>query len=220
VDPVRGLTKRARGATIDLVSVTHPRKWAVTGIEVALDLEVSHLCDSSRLVISGPAEPRICLVAAFALNSQLDRIVAAVDRTVPARPPLGLWIAPSTTRSANASDGAIAVRPMRVLLQLQSKLIRAIEPGLVQDDAVAVLFDARPRRDEAGANFVRNFLPDKVRPTFEPSHVTPEIEPAEVKAVGLTIYRLGERGRPEAMLAHWTHANDRRSSALRIAPRR
>ena len=69
------------------MSVTHLQKWDVTAIEIALDLEMPHFVDPTRFAFSGPAEPRICLVAGFALTSQLKRIVAAVNRALPARPP-------------------------------------------------------------------------------------------------------------------------------------
>ena len=48
------------------MSVTHLRKWDVTAIEIALDLEIPRSHDRSRGFSSpGPAEPRICLVAAL-----------------------------------------------------------------------------------------------------------------------------------------------------------
>jgi hypothetical protein len=199
------------------MSVTHLRKWDVTAIEIALDLEITRFSAQSSFVFSGPAEPRICLVAGFALTSQLKRIISAVDRAVPERPPARLRIAHSTTRSATTT-GALSVQPMPVLLRLQTKLLRAIEPGLAQGDSVASLAAVR-ELDEVGTNFVRNFISDKVLPTFEPAALTADFESAPVRAVGLTIYRLGHQGKPEHILAHWTYPQDpNRSLPLRGRP--
>ena len=110
-------------------------EWHTTAFEIALDLEVPRLLDPATLPFSGKAEPRICLVAAFASTSQLKRIVAAVDRTVPARLPAALRITPSIARRpTSAMPAVISIQPMLVLLRLQAKLIRAIEPGLVDGD--------------------------------------------------------------------------------------
>jgi hypothetical protein len=194
------------------MSVTHLSKWDVTAIEIALDVEIPRLSDPSRFVFSGPAEPRICLVAGFALTSQLKRIISAVDRAGPERLPSGLRVARSTTRSSEAPAPAIvAVQPMPVLLRLQSKLVRAIEPGLAQAESIATNSDL----DEAGANFVRNFIPGKVLPTFEPAREPGDFDFLEIKAVGLTIYRLGHSGEPESILAHWTYPDAHRSHHLR-----
>jgi hypothetical protein len=199
------------------MSVTHLRKWDVTAIEIALDLEIVRFSDQAQLVFSGPAEPRICLVAGFALTSQLKRIISAVDRTVPERPPARLRIAHSQTRSATTT-AALSVQPMPVLMRLQTKLLRAIEPGLAQGDSVASTAAVR-ELDEAGTNFVRNFIADKVLPTFEPAALTGDFESTPVKAVGLTIYRLGHQGKPEHILAHWTYPQDPdRSLPLRGRP--
>jgi hypothetical protein len=202
---------------MESMSVTHLRKWDATPIEIALDVEIPPLSDPSRVAFSGPAEPRICLVAGFALTSQLKHVISAVDRTVPERPPSGLRITPWTSRSAKIL-GTIAVAPMPVLLRLQSKLVRSIEPGLARRQSVVAL-TANRDLDEAGVNFVLNFIPDKVLPTFEPQEAMSDFDFLEIEAVGLTVYRLGPRGAPESILAHWSYPHDRnRSHPLRGRP--
>jgi hypothetical protein len=201
-----------------LMGITHLRKWDVTAIEIALDLQAPRFSDAPGFVFSGPAEPRICLVTGFALTSQLKRIVAAVDRVVPAHAPAGLRIALSTGRNVTSMTGAIAVAPMDVLLRLQSKLVRAIEPGLAHDGLVLAL-TTRRGMDEAAIGFIRDFIPAKTVPAFEPSQAAVAFRPTEVKAVGITIYRLGRGGAPESILAHWTYPPEaHRSVHLRGGP--
>ena len=197
------------------MSVTPLQKWDVTAIELALDLELPRFVDSSRCVFSGPAEPRICLVAGFALTSHLKRVIAAVDRAVPVRPPSRLRLSPATTRSATRFSIAISIQPMLALLRLQSKLIRAIEPGLVQD---AVSHSAGRRMEEAAARFVGDFISEKTLPTFEPPCSLADFDARDLKVVGLTVYRLGDRGAPESILAHWVYPLDPRSVHFRGGP--
>lgn len=98
--PSPRVNERGRNAACrEWMSITHLRKWDVSGIEIALDLEIPRISDRSRFVFSGPAEPRIRLVVCFALTSQLKRIVTAVDRAAPARPPSGLRISSTERRS-------------------------------------------------------------------------------------------------------------------------
>jgi hypothetical protein len=187
------------------MSVTHFKKWDVTAIEIALDLEIARLVDHSRAVFSGPAEPRICLVSGFAITSQLKRIIAAVDRAAPPRLPSGLRLVPVTLRSPAAPAApTISVQPMLSLLRLQSKLIRAIEPGLAHD-----MVSLRTTRDmdESAATFVDDFISRKMLPTFEPACTAAELDGA-LKATGITIYRLGRHGIPESILAHWPYPKD------------
>jgi hypothetical protein len=197
------------------MSVTPLQKWDVTAIELALDLEIPRFVDPSRCVFSGPAEPRICLVAGFALTSQLKRVIAAVDRAVPVRPPARLRLRPATTRSETPSSAAVSIQPMLPLLRLQSKLIRAIEPGLVQD---AGSLNAGRRMEEAAARFVGEFISQKTLPTLEPPCSLADFDATDLKVVGLTIYRLGDRGVPESILAHWVYPLDPRSVHIRGGP--
>jgi hypothetical protein len=186
--------------------------WHVTAFEIALDLEVPRLLDPATLGFSGKAEPRICLVAAFASTSQLKRIVAAVDRAVPARLPPRLRIAPSIARRpTSASPPAVSIQPMLVLLRLQAKLIRAIEPGLVDDEA-PISFGKASEVGEPAARFVRDFISTKALPVFEPPYAAATFETTNLRSLGITMYRLGQRGRPESILAHWASAQNRRDS--------
>lgn len=197
------------------MSVSHLQKWDVTAIEIALDLEMPHVVDPGRFAFSGPAEPRICLVAGFALTSQLKRIVAAVNRAVPARPPSGLRIAPATARSAAPSlPVPLSVQPMPALLRLQSRLIRAIEPGLAHE---GLSLHMKRAMEDGPARFVGDFISAKTLPSFEPGSAT-DFDVMEVKALGITIYRLDQRGTPTSILGHWAYAADPGSIHLRDGP--
>ncbi|MGB8518800.1 MAG: hypothetical protein WCD38_01395, partial [Candidatus Tumulicola sp.] len=102
----------------------------VTAIEIALDLEIPRLLDSSQFFFSGPSEPRICLIAGFALTAQLKLTVAAVGRAVPARMPSRVQVTFANSRSPTLPGASgITIQPMLALLRLQSRLVRAIEPG-------------------------------------------------------------------------------------------
>ncbi len=186
------------------MTVTHVKKWDVTAIEIALDLEIPRFVDPSRFNFSEPAEPRICLVAAFALTSHLKRIVAAVDRTRPARPLSGVKISPAVARSATAPVSAsVSIQPMNALLRLQSKLIRAIEPGLA--DGIVPL-RMRHGMGTTAARFIGDFVLRKTLPTFEPTGALgADFDAADLGVTGLTIYRLGDRGAPESILGHWPY---------------
>jgi len=176
------------------MTVTHLQKWDVTAIEIALDLEMPHFVDPTRFVFSGPAEPRICLVAGFALTSQLKRIVAALDRAVPARLPSRLRMAPAAARSAvPPTTVPFSVQPMLALLRLQSKLIRAIEPGLAHD---GVSLRMKRAMEDGPARFVGDFISRKALPSFEPPYGAADFGITELTAIGITIYRLDQRGGP------------------------
>jgi len=197
------------------MSVAPLPTWDVTPIEIAVDLERPR--PQASLVFSGPAEPRICLVAAFALTAQLKRIVAAVDRAIPARLPAGLRIAPAKRRVAGASHG-VALSPMLALLRLQRKLIRAIAPGLANSEHTRALF-ASIDMDDATAQFVNDFVPGKTLPTFEPLPAMATFTEMLLSARGITIYRLGPSGEPQLTLGHWAYAADPRGSVhLRRGP--
>ena len=198
------------------MSVTHLQKWDVTGIEIALDLEMPHFVDQTRFVFSGPAEPRICLVAGFALTSQLKRIIAAVDRAVPARLPSRLRMTPAMARSAvPAPTVAFSVQPMLALLRLQSKLIRAIEPGLAHD---GVSLRMKRAMEDSPARFIGDFISRETLPSFEPPYGAADSEITELTAIGITIYRLDQRGAPTSILGHWAYPADPGSIHLRGGP--
>ncbi|MGB8909745.1 MAG: hypothetical protein WCC84_13465 [Candidatus Cybelea sp.] len=197
------------------MSVAHLQKWDVTAIEIALDLKTQRVSDFSRLVFSGPAEPRICLVASFVLTPQLKRIVAAVDRAMPARLPSGLRIAPATTRSAPSAAAAVSLQPMLALLRLQSRLVRAIEPGLAND---VISLRMRHEMDEATTRFVADFISCKTLPSFEPACTVAEFDAIDLTAIGITLYQLGRAGTPQSILAHWPYPQNARSLPLRDTP--
>ena len=199
------------------MSVTHFKKWDVTAIEIALDLEIPRFVDPSRFIFSGPAEPRICLVAAFALTSQLERIVAAVNRAMPPRLTSALRISPGAARSPTTPAAAgVSIQPMHALLRLQSKLIRAIEPGLA-DGAVPLRMGHA--MDSFAARFIGDFIPRKTLPTFEPPcALNADAGATELRVIGLTIYRLGDCGIPESILAHRPYPDDRGSVRLLGGP--
>jgi hypothetical protein len=200
------------------MSVARLEQWDVTAIEIAMDLAAPRYDDAVGFVFSGPAEPRICLVAGFALTSQLKRIVAAVDRSVPARPPSRLRLLPATARSPTPLvAAAVSIQPMLALLRLQSKLIRAIEPGLAHDASVAS-FRVRRKMQETAARFIGEFISRKTLPAFEPPCTVTDSDPKELSAVGLSIYLLGHDGAPHSILAHWAYPLDRTSIHLRGGP--
>ncbi|HEY1655250.1 MAG TPA: hypothetical protein VGF86_09070 [Candidatus Tumulicola sp.] len=199
------------------MSVTHLPPWESTAIEIALDLERIQLANPSGSEFSGPAEPRICVVACFALSSQLKRIVTAVDRVVPSRLP-DLRIARAATRVA-VSQGSkavaaraetVAITPMLPLLRLQLRLIRAILPGLADRGAEFAAHESDP--DASNARFIAGFIAMRSLPAFEPSAVGAEFSPVNLGVTGLTIYRLGKRGVPQSILGHWSYVRNARSS--------
>ncbi len=183
----------------------------VTPIEIALDLETTLPFDPSRFDFSGAAEPRVCLVAAFALTSQLKRIVGAINRAVPARAPAGLRIAPLPVRSASVTPRVLSIEPMLVLQRLQSKFIQAIEPGITCDESRILFGSVRDMGAEA-EHFVRDFIPRKSLPILTPQYAVLGSESLNPKAVGITIYHLGARGSPESVIAHWGYAEDSRGN--------
>ncbi|HTA39008.1 MAG TPA: hypothetical protein VK760_08030, partial [Candidatus Acidoferrales bacterium] len=61
--------------------------------------------------------------------------------------------------------------------------------------------------DEAAVLFIRDFIPNKTLPSFEPSRDAPEFEPIPLRATGLTIYHLGSQAAPASILAHWAYTH-------------
>lgn len=195
------------------MSVTRLPAWNVTAIEIALDLRSDRLVDPSAWNFSVHAGPRICLVAGFALTPQLKRVVAAVDRIVPARLPREIRVVSSKTRASPSTAAGFSVQPMLALIRLQSKLARAIEPGLVDEAiATAASLSASELMDESTTRFVRDFIPSKALPTFEPYEALPEFVSTSLTTTGITVYRLGSQAEPQAILGHWTYVKSARSS--------
>ena len=97
---------------------------------------------------------------------------------------------------------------MLPLRKLQSKLIRATEPGLArsEDD---VLFDGVHPMGAEAERFVRDFVPCKALPMLEPADAR-GAEALNLRAVGITIYHLGTQGMPESILARWPYSEDAR----------
>lgn len=180
-----------------------PGGWGLTPIEIAIDLELPQLFDSSTFGVCGPAEPRVSVVVGFALTQQLKRIVAAVDRAVPVRLPSRLRIASSKARLANGSC-ALSIAPMPPLLRLQSKLIRAIEPGLTP--RLAQISPGKPRGMEPHTvHFIRDFISTKAPPMLEPPCLTSDFVPTSLMTAGITLYRLDRQGKPQSVLGHWSY---------------
>lgn len=192
------------------MNITQLPVWDATAIEIALDLAAPRYAQSPGLDFSGPGEPRVCLVAGFALNSQLQRIVAAVDRTIPARLPSPIRISPAPGRSSGSPAGA-SIQPVLPMLRLQSRLIRSVEPGLTNDDFQISLGGNRDM-DEATLRFIRDFIVSKSLPSFEPLNAIAGADTLRLRVVGMTIYRLGRRGAPESIVEHWTYESDASSS--------
>lgn len=202
------------------MGIVHLPQWDITAIEIALDLEIPRISSSAGLFFSGYAEPRICLVASFALTPQLLHIAAAVDRVVPRRLPANLRAAPANLRTGRAwAPISIAIQPMVSLLRLQRKLVRAIEPGLAEHIMHEKSLPAPVGMDASIAEYIRTFIPAKTLPAFEPTHALGDFSTTRLRAVGLTIYRLGNTGAPESILKHWAHAAATRGSIpLRSGP--
>jgi hypothetical protein len=192
------------------VTITQLPVWDATAIEIALDLAVPRYAQRPGLDFSGPGEPRLCLVAGFALRSQLKRIVAAVDRTIPARLPSPFRISPAPPRSSGSPSG-VSVQPVLPLLRLQSRLIRSIQPGLTIDN-VQIAVGGNRNMDEATLRFIRDFISSKALPSFEPLNVVAAVDTLRLRVVGITIYQLGRRGVPQAIVEQWKYKADGGSS--------
>jgi hypothetical protein len=183
--------------------------WNVTAIEIAVDLAPPRFAHCSGIAFVGPGEPRICLVAGFALSSQLDRILCAVKRELPARLPSMLRISPPQARSSNSPPTTtVSIAPMLPLLRLQSRLARTIEPGLAEVGVPLSLGKSR-EMDEAAMDFVRDFISSKALPSFEPvSAPTATLAPMRLRVTGITLYQLDSRAAPNSILGHWPYERD------------
>ena len=192
------------------MTITHLPVWDATAIEIALDLAVPRYAQGPGLNFTGPGEPRVCLVAGFALSSQLQRIVAAVDRTIPSRLPSPFRISPAPPRSSGFPSG-VSVQPVLPLLRLQSRLIRSIEPGLTSDN-VQIAVGGNRDMEEATLRFIRDFIVSKTLPSFEPLGAVAVVYTLRLRVVGITIYQLGYRGAPQSIIEQWKYKADRGSS--------
>jgi hypothetical protein len=190
-------------ALIEPMSATQYSRWDVTPIEIALDLAADPVGDPSQSSASGPAEPRVRLVSGFALTSHLKRIVSAVERTIPPRLPSRLRMTPAKSLSSPSATAAVTISPTVALLRFQSKLIRAIEPGLAHDGVPVSLRKLRGM-DESTARFIGDFISRKALPSFEPSSRAADFCSIPLTTNGITIYELGRHGSPQWILAHWT----------------
>jgi len=188
------------------VTVTQLPVWDATAIEVALDLAPPRYARAHGLEFSGPGEPRVCLVVGFALSSQLQRILTAIGRAVPARLPSPIRVARAPARSGHGSVSSVSIQPALPLLRLQSRLIRSIEPGLTHD-SVQIAIGGNRNMDEAALRFIRDFIALKTLPSFEPLNAA-AAEALRLRVVGITVYRLGRVGTPESILEHWSYKSN------------
>jgi hypothetical protein len=105
------------------------------------------------------------------------------------------------------------------LLRLQRKLIRAIEPGLAEHVMHGKSLPPPTGMDVSIAEYIRTFIPTHTLPTFEPPYALADFAPTLLRAVGMSIYRLGGNGAPESILKHWAYAPGTRGSIhLRRGP--
>ena len=104
---------------------------------------------------------------------------------------------------------------MLALLRLQSKLVRAIEPGLAND---TISLRMSHEMDEATTRFIGDFISRKTLPTFEPPCAVADFDVIELTAIGITLYHLGRGGAPRSILAHWPYPQNTRSLPLRGGP--
>ena len=114
-------------------------------------------------------------------------------------------------RSANAAPRMLSIEPMLVLQRLQTKLIRAIEPGVTCDER-QILFGSIRDMGEEAERFVRDFIPRKSLPVLTPALVVVASDSMIPRAAGITIYGLGTRGMPESVIAHWAYGADARGN--------
>lgn len=98
----------------------------------------------------------------------------------------------------------LALAPMPTLLRMQAKFIRAIEPGLAPSPPEVPV---PQHMDEAAERFIRDFVPSKALPTFEPPRAERDFEAIELRTTGITLYRLGERGATRSILSHWSYVD-------------
>jgi hypothetical protein len=198
------------------MTVTYLQRWDLTAIEIALDLETPPFLDGLSLRFSSQHEPRICLVAGFALSAQLERIVGAIERARPARLPSRLRAALSQSRGEHrCGEHPVAVQPMLPLMRLQSRLIRAIAPGLVYDEVQISL--AGPREfDEVARTFIRDFISSETIPTFEPAYAVAGFPATQLWASGITIYQLGPEGTPQSIVRRWAYPQKRTMTTMNV----
>lgn len=189
------------------MTITQLPVWEATAIEIALDLAPPRYGNASGISFSGPGEPRVCLLAGFALSSQLEHVVGAVDRTIPTRFPSPLRIARAPARSSGHSAAGVWIQPVLPLLRLQSRLIRSIEPGLTHDN-VRIAVGGNRDMDETTLRFVRDFIASKTPPSFEPLDAAAPADTLRLRVAGVTIYQLGRHGTPQSIVEHWPYKRE------------
>lgn len=189
------------------MTITQLPVWDAMAIEISLDLAPPRYVHPAGPSFLGPGEPRVCLLAGFALSSHLPRIIAAVGRTVPARLPSPLRIARAAARSSRCSGAGVSIQPVLPLLRLQSRLIRSIEPGLTHDN-VQIAVGGNRDMDETTVCFIRDFIASKTPPSFEPLDAAAAADLLRLRVAGITIYQLGRHGAPQSILEHWAYKRD------------
>lgn len=53
--------------------------------------------------------------------------------------------------------------------------------------------------------FIADFISRGTLPSLEPACTAADFDAMDVTAIGVTIYRLGDKGAPESILAHWAY---------------
>jgi hypothetical protein len=91
---------------------------------------------------------------------------------------------------------------MASLRELQSKLVRSIEPGLANAVAAVNVVVKRPMEEQVVA-YVRNFIVEKVPPSFQPSRAVSTFTFLDLRAIAITVYVLDERASPDYVIARW-----------------
>jgi hypothetical protein len=177
----------------------------VTAIEIALELKGPQLGEILTSQFTGFAEPRISLVVCFALTPLLGHIGTAVARFVSDRLAPGLIISPCKPEANSEPPYAICVSPMIGLVRLQSKIVRAIAPGIVDAETIEPAEISRDV-DELAAAYIREFLPIGGLPVLVPATSNEHFMPTPIIASGVSMYRLGQHATPQSRIATWSYA--------------
>ena len=176
----------------------------VTAIEIALEMDGPQFGGTLTSQFSGFAEPRISLVVCFARTALVGHIGSAVSRVVSDRPAPGLIISPCQPDAKGEPPYALCVSPMIGLVRLQSKIIRAIAPGIVDSETIEAA-DVADDIDELAAAYIREFLPIGGLPVLVPASANEHFMPTPIIASGVAMYRLGQHATPQSRLAHWSY---------------
>ena len=167
--------------------------------------------------------PHITMLQRYLITANIDRVYAAIDKTLAATDPVALsYHVPGITYSEHwgppgQAAAVLGVQPNQQVLDLQASLVAAVAPftGSGGTDA-AFVTDPGEQISQTTKDWVETYVPDQIGANYT-AHLTVGLDTVkhlkqmqaepfdafDVHPVSLAVYQLGNNGTARTLLKAW-----------------